>query len=96
GNTSNTATADFSEADPGGPTVKSASFSGSRITVKGKSFNGQLQLEINGVIVATKDNTSKKKLKINGDQTALNLRGGPNRIRVRKNGLWSNIELLNL
>jgi hypothetical protein len=96
GNTSNAATADFSEADPGGPTVKSASFSGSSITIKGKSFNGQLQLEINGVIVATKDNTSKKKLKISGDQAALNLRGGPNRIRVRKNGLWSNIELLNL
>ncbi len=96
GNNSNAVTADFSEADSGGPTIKSASFSGSSITVKGKSFNGLVQLEINGVIVGTKDNSSKKKLKINGDQTALNLRGGLNRVRVRKNNLWSNIEVLNL
>lgn len=96
GNNSNAVTADFSEADSGGPTIKSASFSGSSMTVKGKSFNGLVQLEINGVIVGTKDNSSKKKLKINGDQTALNLRAGPNRVRVRKNNLWSNIELFNL
>lgn len=94
GRQSNAQIADFSQADSGGPTIKSTSFNGSKITVKSNGLNGQIQLEINGVIVGTKNQGGEKKLKIKGNQTALNLKPGANRVRVRENNLWSNIMLL--
>jgi hypothetical protein len=89
-------TADFSQADPGGPGLNKVTFSGSKMTLKGSGFSGQVQIEINGVIVATKDNTSNKKIKVNGNTTTLNIRPGANRVRVMKNSLWSDIEILTL
>jgi hypothetical protein len=90
GNQSASVTADFSEADSGGPTVRSASYAG-KLKIKGSGLIGQLEIEINGVVVATKENEANKKIKIGGSTLTLNIRPGDNRIRVRNGNLRSNI-----
>ena len=92
GNHSTSATADFSQADPGGPTIKNVIVSGSKVTIKGKDIIGFLTLEINGVDVATKDNSGVKKAKFGGAASAL--KSGDNRIRIRNGVLRSNIFIL--
>jgi hypothetical protein len=91
GNRSSGATADFGQADAGGPKVTKVSYSGSKLTIKGNGLTGQLQLEINGVVVASVNNSSNKKLKVSGNSSKLNITSGPNRVRVIKNNLRSNI-----
>lgn len=94
--------ADFSQADPGGSTVKRASFdaTSSNLSLKGKGFTGQLQIEINGRVIAPplliKAKSSGKKLTVNGAMSDLNLSSGPNRVRVLNGGLRSNIFVLDL
>ncbi len=89
GNRSSTVTADFSQADSGGPTIKSASLSGSKLTIKGKDLSGELTVEINGVDLATLSVSSDKKAKVGG--AAASLHAGDNRIRVRHGTVRSNI-----
>jgi hypothetical protein len=102
GNVSAPVTASFGNADPGGPTVNSVSFDGRNnlMIVKGAGFTGQLQLEINGVVVAPPIKIKVKgggsKLKIAGSGPDLNLKNGPNRLRIINNGLNSNILVLTL
>jgi hypothetical protein len=102
GNASAPVTASFGNADPGGPTINSVSFDGrdNLTIVKGAGFAGQLQLEVNGVIVAPPVKIKVKgggsKLKIAGSGPDLNLKNGPNRVRVINNGLNSNIVVLTL
>jgi hypothetical protein len=91
GNRSTAASVDFSQADPGGPRIKKISFSGTKLTIKGSGFTGLVQVEINGVLVAAKNNSPNGKAKINGNASSLNIRPGANRVRVLKNGLRSNI-----
>lgn len=87
--------ADFSQADPGGPTVNKASF-GTKLVIKGGGLFGLLEIEVNGLIVKTKDNGSDGKAKIGGSEAALNLRSGANRVRVIKGGLRSNTAVATL
>lgn len=94
GNASEPIIAGFNLADAGGPTITSATFNGSKLVIKGKDLSGQLEIEINGAVVATKDNGSNKKAKIKGKAAALNLRDGANRLRVRRNGARSNIAVM--
>ena len=82
---------DFSQGDPGGPVLSSAFFSGSKLKIKGKGLGGILEIEINGRIVASGVNVANKKVIVKGGAASLNLQSGPNRIRVRKGQLWSNI-----
>ena len=89
GNRSPAASADFSQGDPGGPAANKASY-GSKLVIKGSGLFGLIQIEVNGVIVKTRDNGSDGKAKIGGSESDLNLRSGPNRVRVIKNGLRSN------
>jgi hypothetical protein len=100
GNRSSVVIAEFSGADSGGPKLKSASFDNDVLKVKGKRMTGQLQVEINGQVlpasVAIKANSSGKKLTIEGSNTILNLRAGPNRVRVTNDGLRSNLMVLML
>jgi hypothetical protein len=95
GNFSTTAVVDFSKADSGGPKLSSGSYSKGRLNLKGKKFGDQPQLEINGQIVAPLGGVeiggSKKKLVIEADSSLLNLRIGPNRVRVISGGLRSNL-----
>ena len=88
-NRSSTVTADFSQADSGGPTIKTASLSGSKFTIKGTRLSGALIIEINGVDVTTVDVSSDKKAKVKG--VAASLHAGDNRIRVRHGTVRSNI-----
>jgi hypothetical protein len=102
GNVSAPVTASFGNADPAGPTVSSVSFDGRNdiMIIKGDGFTGQLQLEINGLIVAPplkiKFKGGGTKLKIAGSGTDLNLKNGPNRLKVLSSGLRSNIVVLTL
>jgi hypothetical protein len=89
GNRSPSMTADFSQADSGGPTIKKVSISGSKLVIKGKDLAGSLTIEINGVDVTTVNVSGNKKAKVSG--VISSLRTGPNRIRVRLGTLRSNI-----
>ncbi|HWO02741.1 MAG TPA: NF038122 family metalloprotease [Blastocatellia bacterium] len=100
GNRSAGVDADFSGGDDGGPKLKSASFNDDVLKVKGKRMKGQLQVEINGqalpASIALDVNSSGKKMTISGASGALNLRTGPNRLRVISDGLRSNLFVVNV
>lgn len=92
------ATADFSQAQPGGVTISSSSFNGKKMTLRLQGTVGTLELEVNGLIVAPprkiKANSSGSKLTIKGSATQLNVRSGFNRVRVKNGSAWSNISLM--
>jgi hypothetical protein len=92
-------TADFSQADDGGSTIKKGSFDGEVVVLKGSGFVTEgTDIEVNGVIVAPqkiKAKGSGAKLLITGSATVLNLHSGANRVRARTNGKFSNILVLN-
>lgn len=95
GNSSNAVTVDFGKADEGGPSLKKVNLNGSKLIIKGSGLKGQILVEVNGIAIASGNNT-KNKLKLPGGRAANNLQSGPNRIRVTVNGLRSNIVVLNL
>jgi len=94
GNRSAPQTADFSRGDSGGPTVSGASYSGSKLMIKGAGFSAQVLIEINGVVVGIYQPGSPKKIKIKGNPSRLNLRAGPNRLRVLNGNSRSNFFVL--
>ncbi len=95
GNRSTAVIADFSGGDAGAPKVTSAFYDGASLIVKGKRIAGNVQVEVNGVIVsppaAVSVAASGKKLAIMGASAELNLRIGPNRIRLISGGLRSSL-----
>jgi hypothetical protein len=91
GQTGQAVSTDFSQADPEGPVVSNVTYNGSKLRIKGRGLGGDLQIEINGRIVASGTSVLNKKVIVKGSSTFLNLRGGPNRVRVRNGQLWSNI-----
>ncbi len=95
GNNSSAGTSDFSVADPGGPAVNKVNYD-PKLIVKGSGLAGLMLIEVNGVIVLTKDNGNEFKLKAGGSATDLNLRSGSNRVRVIRSGLHSNSRILTL
>jgi len=96
GNRSTPATADFSNSDSGGPTIGSATLDGNKLVIKGSNLAGQLQIEINGQVVVTGFSDNGRKLKVKGDPSRLNLRAGPNRLRIINGSLRSNLFVLNV
>jgi hypothetical protein len=100
GNKSVPAIVDFSGGDPGAPKVTSASYDGSTLVVKGKRMTSDSQVEVNGVIVAPPAGVtvpaSGKKLTITATRASLNLRAGPNRVRVISGGLRSSLLIATL
>ena len=98
GNRSAGATIDFGKAGAGAIALNSASFNGAKLTMKVGGPVSGLQLEINGRVVAPPLNITVKgsgnKLMVKGDASQLNLRSGPNRIRIRNVNGWSNIFIL--
>ena len=100
GNRSPEATVDFSGPEAGGLTVIDASFDGSKLTLNTRGLAPNLELEINGAVVAPprkiKVNRSGKKLTIKGDADQLALKPGANRIRVKNVNGWSNIIILTI
>ncbi len=95
GNRSSSVDIRFDQADAGAPTLTKVNFTGSKLVLKGVGLSGQVLIEINGIVVVNRNNSSAKKIKINGDAADLNIRNGSNRFRVIKDGLRSNIEVRN-
>lgn len=100
GNRSAAALVDLGKSEPGGLTVTSASFTGSKLTLKVSEPAPSLELEINGQVVSPprkiKVKASGKKLVINGNSSQLALERGPNRIRVKNANGWSNILIFSM
>ncbi len=75
------------------PTIKNVSFNGTKLKIVGKRFIGQLEVEINGLVVTPQSamtvNSAGKKIKIKADQGSLNLRSGSNQVVVISNGVSS-------
>lgn len=98
GNRSAEARIDFIKPDAGGLTLTSASFSGSKLKLKVRGLSANLELEINGRVVAPplkiKVNGSGSKLTIKANRDQLTLQPGPNRVRVKNVNGWSNILIL--
>jgi hypothetical protein len=95
GNRSPEATLDFSRPDAGGLIVSSASFDGSKLTIRTTGLAENLEVEINGGVVAPprgiKVKGSGGKLIVKGADGQLGLLRGANRIRVKNIRGWSNI-----
>ena len=95
GNHSASAVADFSQADPGGASIRKGVLSSDSLVLKGDAFVGPVQIEVNGVIISPPGNIKVKpsgaKIVIPGSNGELNLHSGANRIREIQNGLKSNI-----
>jgi hypothetical protein len=100
GNRSAAAMVDIGKGEDGGLKLTSASFTGSKLTLKVRGLAESLELEINGHVVAPprkiKVKGSGNKLVISGDAGQLNLQRGANRIRLKNANGWSNILILSL
>ena len=98
GNRSPAAIVDFGRAEAGGPAVNSASFDGSRLTIRSGGGGAEdLEVEVNGHVVAPPRAIKVKgggKLIVRGDASQLSLQQGANRIRVKNPRGWSNILIL--
>lgn len=98
GNTSPGVIADFSQADFGGATITDARLFQGRLLVRARGLAQRVELEVNGAIVSP-----PVLLQVDGDGLRtlgaaenLGLQSGPNRIRIRQAGRWSNIFILDL
>ena len=95
GNQTPAVIADFSGGDAGSPKITSAFYDGASLVVKGKRMASDIQVEVNGVLVSPPATVvvaaSGKKLSITAPSVALQLRPGPNRIRLISGGLRSSL-----
>ena len=94
GNKSVPAVVDFSGGDPGSAKLTSATYDGKNLVLKGKKFTADMQIEVNGMIVAppaAASLISVKKVSVTATRAALNLFAGPNRFRVISGGLRSSL-----
>ncbi len=100
GNRSAAALVDLGKGEPGGLTLRSASFTGSKLTLKVSGLAASLELEINGQVISPprriKVKGSGKKLVINGNSSQMALQQGANRIRVKNANGWSNILIFSM
>ena len=94
GNHSAPQTADFSQGDSGGPTVSAVSYNGNKLNIKGAGFSAQVLIEINGLVVGIYQSSTERKIKVKGNPSRLNLRAGPNRLRVLNGNSRSNLFVL--
>jgi hypothetical protein len=96
GNRSAPQTADFSRGDSGGPTVSGVSYNGNKMIIKGGGFSAQVLIEINGLVIGIYQSASSRKIKVKGSPGRLNLRAGPNRLRVLNGNSRSNLFVVDL
>lgn len=99
GNKSKSMVTGFTGGDTGGPRLTSANYKKEILSLKGKKFGDQPQIEINGTIITPPfgfSNISPKKIAIGGQAADLHLQTGPNRIRVISNGLRSNLLVIEM
>jgi hypothetical protein len=99
GNKSRAMVTDFSGGDTGGPRLTTASYKKEVLSLKGKKFGDQLQVEVNGRVLTPPfgfSNQSPKKVSMSGQAAELHLQSGPNRIRIISNGLRSNLLVIEI
>jgi hypothetical protein len=99
GNKSRAMVTDFSGGDTGGPRLSAASYKHELLSLKGKKFGDQPQVEVNGTVLTPPlgfSSQSSKKVSIGGQAAELHLQSGPNRIRVISNGLRSNLLVIEM
>jgi hypothetical protein len=98
GNESEAVTADFSQADAGGAVLAKVAFKNDKLKIRGSGLAGEIELEINGVVLAVPitPTAGGTRIKLSGTAGDLSLRGGANRVRLRTGGLRSNIFVVNL
>ena len=99
GNKSKAMLTDFSGGDAGGPRLTTASYKAGTFSAKGKKFGDQPQIEVNGTIITPPSgfaSVSPKKVSVSGQAADLNLKTGPNRIRIISNGLRSNLLVVDM
>jgi hypothetical protein len=82
------------ETNANAPTINNVSFNGKKLKLKGTGFSGQVELEINGLVVASTGgltiSSTGKKLQIKSSQSELNIQSGSNQLQVISNGVRSN------
>ena len=99
GNRSPEVLVNLGAAEAGGLTLIDASYGDGRLTIRTGGIDENLQIEINGAVVAPPRAIKIKgaaKLLVKGNSTQLGLRSGFNRIRVRNGKGWSNILILSI
>jgi hypothetical protein len=99
GNQSKSLVTDFSGGDADGPRLTAASYKAGTLSIKGKKFGDQPQIEVNGVVLTPPsgfDNVSPKKVAVSGQAADLHLKTGANRIRVISDGLRSNLLVVDM
>src|SRR5262245_46010408 len=99
GNRSPYVLVNFGAAEAGGLTLIDASYGDGRLTIRTGGIDENLQVEINGAVVAPPRAIKIKgaaKLIVKGNSAQLGLRSGVNRIRVRNSKGWSNIFILSI
>jgi hypothetical protein len=88
------------ESAPEAPTITKGSFGGKKLKLTGTGFDGLIQIEINGQILASTllvtVNLSSTKLIVKARQSDFNLQSGSNQIQVIRNGIRSNAFTLTL
>jgi len=98
GNRSPEVVVSLGQSSAGGLVLSSASFDGTRLTLRTSGVAENLQVEVNGQVVApprgVKIKGSGGKLVVKGNQTQLGLHQGDNRIRVKNTNGWSNVYVL--
>jgi hypothetical protein len=76
------------------PTITNVAFNGKKLKLKGLGFSGEVEIEINNLVVASTQeltiSSSGKKLQIKSSQSALNIQSGSNQVQVISNGVRSN------
>ena len=99
GNRSPEVQVNFAAGEPGGLILNGAGYGDGRLTIRTGGADENLQVEINGAVVAPPRAIKIKgtaKLIVKGDAAQLGLRSGLNRIRVRNSKGWSNILILSI
>jgi hypothetical protein len=100
GNRSPEVVVSLSQSSSGGLALSSASFDGTRLTLRTSGAAENLQVEVNGQVIAPprgiKIKGSGGKLVVKGNQTQLGLHQGDNRLRVKNTNGWSNVYVLSL
>ena len=85
---------------PDAPTITKGSFGGKKLKLTGTGFDGQIEIEINGQVlaptIAVTINGSSTKLVVKARQSDLNLQSGSNQVQVIRNGVRSNAFTLTL
>ena len=90
---------DFSGGDTGGPRLNTGNYKKEVLSLKGKKFGNQPQIEVNGAVITPPfgfSNQSSKKVSMSGQADQLHLQTGPNRIRIISNGLRSNLLVIEM